>query len=84
LFRNPSIRPLPNPHRCHRHAGAGTDETFFGGDLRRDAIVVRAGGGDDHVTGTPGDDRLYGGRGCDKVGDVSAGDVVRGFEVVLP
>ena len=73
---------IPDGHWTVR--GTGADETFFGGDLRRDAIVVRAGGGDDYVTGTPGDDRLYGGGGRDKVRYVSAGDVVRGFEVVRP
>jgi Ca2+-binding RTX toxin-like protein len=62
--------------------GTAADETFFGGDLRRDAIVVRAGGGDDYVTGTPGDDELYGGAGRDKAVYVGAGDTVTGFEVV--
>jgi Ca2+-binding RTX toxin-like protein len=62
--------------------GTGADETFYGGDLRRDAIVVRAGGGDDYVTATPGDDRLYGGKGHDRVLFVGRDDIVRGFEVV--
>jgi Ca2+-binding RTX toxin-like protein len=62
--------------------GTARDETFFGGDLHRDAIVVRAGGGDDSVSGTPGDDELYGGAGRDKVIYASDGDIVRGFEVV--
>ena len=47
--------------------GTAADETFYGGDLRRDAVVVRARGGDDQVSGTPGDDELYGGAGRDKV-----------------
>ena len=62
--------------------GTGADETFYGGDLRRDSLVVRAGGGDDYVTATPGDDRLYGGKGRDKVLFVGRDDIVRGFEVV--
>jgi Ca2+-binding RTX toxin-like protein len=61
--------------------GTAADETFFGGFLGRDRIVVRAGGGDDLVTGTPGPDRLYGGDGRDTARYVSADDVVRGFEV---
>jgi len=62
--------------------GTGADETFYGGDLRRDSLMVRAGGGDDYVTATPGDDRLYGGKGRDKVLFVGRDDIVRGFEVV--
>ena len=64
--------------------GTDADETFFGGFLGRDAIVVRAGGGDDLVSGTPGDDRLYGGAGRDKAIELTDRDVVRGFEVVRP
>jgi hypothetical protein len=62
--------------------GTERDETFFGGDLCRDAIVVRAGGGDDSVSATPGHDELYGGAGRDKAIYASDGDIVRGFEVV--
>ena len=47
-----------------------------------DAIVVRAGGGDDYVSGTPGDDVLSGGPGRDKAALLTDGDVVLGFEVV--
>jgi Ca2+-binding RTX toxin-like protein len=64
--------------------GTAADETFWGGDAGRDAIVVRAGGGDDRVSGTPGADRLHGGPGRDTVGYVAADDLVRGFEVVRP
>ncbi len=64
--------------------GTDADETFFGGDLGRDAIVVRARGGDDYVSGTPGDDVLVGGRGRDKAVYVGDGDRVSGFEVVRP
>ncbi len=64
--------------------GTSADESFFGGDLGRDRIRVRAGGGDDLVTGTPGRDELFGGAGRDKARYVSADDVVRGFEVVSP
>ena len=62
--------------------GTDADETFLGGFLGRDAIVVRAGGGDDYVAGTPGDDDLHGGPGRDKAVGLTDGDVVRGFEVV--
>lgn len=62
--------------------GTAADETFWGGDAGRDSIVVRAGGGDDHVTGTPGPDELFGGAGRDTVGYVGPGDFVTGFEVV--
>jgi Ca2+-binding RTX toxin-like protein len=62
--------------------GTQSDETFYGGELRRDALVVHAGGGDDQVSGTPGHDELYGGAGRDKAISVSQSDVVRGFEVV--
>jgi Ca2+-binding RTX toxin-like protein len=62
--------------------GTDADETFFGGLLSRDAIVVHAGGGDDYVTGTPGDDELHGGAGRDKAALLTEEDVVRGFEVV--
>jgi Ca2+-binding RTX toxin-like protein len=76
-----SIETLRIPDGSWTVLGTAADETFFGGDLRRDRIVVRARGGDDHVTGTPGADRLNGGAGRDVVGYVGPGDVVTGFEV---
>jgi Ca2+-binding RTX toxin-like protein len=62
--------------------GTAADETFYGGDAGRDAIEVLARGGDDFVSGTPGDDVLVGGSGRDEAVYVGAGDRVTGFEVV--
>jgi Ca2+-binding RTX toxin-like protein len=62
--------------------GTAADEIFYGGDLRRDALVVRARGGDDRVSGTEGDDVLDGGFGRDVLYDSGGDDAESGFEVV--
>jgi Ca2+-binding RTX toxin-like protein len=62
--------------------GTAADEIFYGGDLRRDAVVVRARGGDDKVSGSEGDDVLDGGSGRDLLYDSGGDDAETGFEVV--
>lgn len=62
--------------------GTAADEIFYGGDLRRDAVVVRARGGDDKVSGTQGDDVLDGGSGRDLLWGSGGHDTESGFEVV--
>jgi Ca2+-binding RTX toxin-like protein len=61
--------------------GTAADETFYGGDLGRDAVVVRARGGDDKASGTEGDDVLDGGSGRDVLWGSGGHDVETGFEV---
>jgi Ca2+-binding RTX toxin-like protein len=61
--------------------GTAADEVFYGGDLRRDAVVVHARGGDDKVSGTEGDDVLDGGSGRDVLWDSGGRDAETGFEV---
>jgi Ca2+-binding RTX toxin-like protein len=62
--------------------GTAADEIFYGGELRRDAVVVRARGGDDKVSGTRGDDVLDGGSGRDVLYGSGGDDDELGFEVV--
>ncbi|MBF4763521.1 hypothetical protein ISU07_10315 [Nocardioides islandensis] len=62
--------------------GTAADEIFYGGDLRRDAVVVRARGGDDKVSGSEGDDVLDGGSGRDLLYDSGGDDAETDFEVV--
>lgn len=61
--------------------GSAADEEFFGGELSRSRLVLRALGGDDKVSGTPGHDDLFGGPGRDKVTPTGGDDTCVGFEV---
>jgi Ca2+-binding RTX toxin-like protein len=61
--------------------GSAADEEFFGGELSRSQVVVRALGGDDRVSGTPGHDVLNGGPGRDRVTSTAGDDSCVGFEV---
>ena len=78
-----SVERLRIPDGRWTVIGTAADEMFFGGDLRRDAIVVRARGGDDMVSGTAGRRRARRRRGPRQGASTAArADVVRGFEVV--
>jgi Ca2+-binding RTX toxin-like protein len=75
------VEQLRIPDGCWTVVGTAADEIFYGGDLSRDAVVVRARGGDDKVSGTEGDDVLDGGTGRDVLWGSGGHDADSGFEV---
>lgn len=69
------IERLRVPAGVWRVAGTAGDERFSGAHTSRSRMLVRARGGDDVMTGTPGNDRLDGGRGSDRVSETAGRDV---------
>lgn len=69
------IERLRVPDGVWRVVGTAADERFSGAFTDWSRMLVRARGGDDVMTGTPGNDRLDGGRGSDRVSETTGRDV---------
>lgn len=74
------VEVLRVPDGVWRVRGTRKDERFYGAETAGSRLLVRAGGGDDLVSGTPGDDRINGGPGTDRGGDDRGHDVCTSIE----
>jgi Ca2+-binding RTX toxin-like protein len=74
------IEQLRAPHGVWDVIGTSREEWIAGPDTSRSRLMIRAGGGDDRISGTPGDDLLHGGDGTDRAVDDGGRDVCVSIE----
>ena len=80
LGRLAGIEELRAPHGVWTVIGTSEAEWIGGPDTSRSRLMIRAGGGDDRISGTPGDDLLHGGDGTDRVVNDGGRDVCVSIE----